>query len=168
MMRGSHLVATCLALALFGFHPKLRAQESAPPPPPPGHAAGSDIDGDTVFRVNVDMVQLNVAVIDRKGNYVTGLRPSDFEIIEDTIPQKMATFEEGNLEPIMLLNPGQPAPAPSPSTVAADSNQERPAASPRFNSAGSNVFILFDTSNYRSEEHTSELQSHVNLVCRLL
>src|SRR5690242_20917701 len=24
------------------------------------------------------------------------------------------------------------------------------------------------TSNWRSEEHTSELQSHVNLVCRLL
>jgi Ca-activated chloride channel homolog len=147
-MRGSHLVATCLAFVLFGFHPKLRAQESAPPPPPPENAAGSDIDSDTVFRVNVDMVQLNVAVIDRKGNYVTGLRPSDFEIIEDTIPQKMATFEEGNLEPIMLLNPGQPAPAPSPSTVAADSNQAKPSASPRFSSAGANVFILFDTSNY--------------------
>src|SRR5690242_21314866 len=26
----------------------------------------------------------------------------------------------------------------------------------------------FDTQNARSEEHTSELQSHVNLVCRLL
>ncbi len=31
--------------------------------------------GDSVIRVIVAMVQLNVAVTDNKGNYVTGLRP---------------------------------------------------------------------------------------------
>ena len=31
-------------------------------------------DGETSIRVEVDMVQLNVAVMDSKGNYVTGLR----------------------------------------------------------------------------------------------
>ena len=147
-MRGRHLLAACVVVLLLGLHPKLRGQQSAPPPPPPDNAPAPDIDSDTVFRVNVDMVQLNVAVIDRKGNYVTGLRPSDFEIIEDNIPQKMATFEEGNQEPLMLLNPAQPAPNPSPSTVAADSYPGKPSASPRFSSAGANVFILFDTSNY--------------------
>ena len=30
------------------------------------------------------------------------------------------------------------------------------------------VFPLFTESNHRSEEHTSELQSRINLVCRLL
>ena len=30
------------------------------------------------LRVNVVLVQLNVAVTDDKGNYVTGLRPEDF------------------------------------------------------------------------------------------
>src|SRR5690242_15282151 len=30
------------------------------------------------------------------------------------------------------------------------------------------VKFIIDASNSRSEEHTSELQSHVNLVCRLL
>src|SRR5690242_21629754 len=29
-------------------------------------------------------------------------------------------------------------------------------------------FLLHDAAPLRSEEHTSELQSHVNLVCRLL
>ena len=48
------------------------------------------------FRVNVVLVQLNVAVTDRKGNYVPGLRPQDFTVTEDRIPQKIATFEEGN------------------------------------------------------------------------
>ena len=46
------------------------------------------------LRVNVVLVQLNVAVTDSKGNYVTGLHPEDFAITEDKIPQKVSTFEE--------------------------------------------------------------------------
>src|SRR5579863_10767760 len=108
MMRGNHVIAACVTLSVFlGLSLKLRSQESAPPPPAPDNAGISDTDNDTVFRVNVDMVQLNVAVIDRKGDYVTGLRPSDFEIVEDSIPQKLATFEEGNQGPISLVNPSQ-------------------------------------------------------------
>ena len=47
------------------------------------------------FRVNVVLVQLNVAVTDGKGNYISGLRPEDFAIKEDNIQEKIATFEEG-------------------------------------------------------------------------
>ncbi len=53
-------------------------------------------DDATHLRVNVVLVQLNVAVTDHKGNYIGGLRPEDFEITEDKIPEKIATFEEGN------------------------------------------------------------------------
>src|SRR5262245_8059099 len=49
-----------------------------------------------VFRVDVDLVLLNVAVIDSKGHYVTNLRPSDFAVFEDGIAQKVSTFGEGN------------------------------------------------------------------------
>jgi hypothetical protein len=48
------------------------------------------------FRVTVNMVQLNVAVTDHKGNYITGLRPENFEVNEDGIPEKIATFGEGD------------------------------------------------------------------------
>jgi Ca-activated chloride channel homolog len=146
-MRRHYLVATFVAFVLFlALSPKIRSQQSTPPPPAPDNAGASDTDSDTVFRVNVDMVQLNVAVIDRKGNYVTGLRPSDFEIVEDTIPQKLATFEEGNQSPISLVNPSQPGTTPSDSG-ASDSKTTTP-GSPQISSAGANVFILFDTSNY--------------------
>ena len=37
-------------------------------------------ESETNIRVEVDMVQLNVAVTDSKGNYVTGLHPSDFVV----------------------------------------------------------------------------------------
>ena len=57
---------------------------------------------DTVFHVNVNMVQLDVAVTDKKGNYITGLSPWDFAIYEDGIAQKMATFGEENEVPRSL------------------------------------------------------------------
>src|SRR5258706_13327106 len=53
-------------------------------------------DDNTRLHVVVNLVQLNVAVTDNKGNYVTGLHPTDFVITEDGIPENLATFEEGN------------------------------------------------------------------------
>jgi len=48
------------------------------------------------LHVVVNMVQLNVAVTDKNGNYITGLRPKDFAIVEDGIVEKAATFAEGD------------------------------------------------------------------------
>src|SRR5206468_5795394 len=50
----------------------------------------------TRLRVVVNLVQLNVAVTNNKGDYVSGLHPQDFAITADVIPQNIATFEEGN------------------------------------------------------------------------
>ena len=153
-MKPHHGMIACAAVVLLlGLASAPHAQQTTPPPPPPdnsaaGNAGGNadgNTDNDTVFRVNVDMVQLNVAVIDKKGNYVTGLHPSDFEILEDKTPQKMATFEEGNQEPLALLNPSQPAPVPASS---GDKSGAAPAQLGATGATGANVFILFDTSNY--------------------
>ncbi|HEY2139715.1 MAG TPA: VWA domain-containing protein [Chthoniobacterales bacterium] len=91
----------------------------------------------SVIRKVVEMVQLNVAVTDRKGNYVTGLQPSDFVVAEDRINQKIATFEEGS--------GGTRAVA-----AAAPANADPPGASgnPVATSSTPSVYILFDTSNY--------------------
>jgi VWFA-related protein len=100
------------------------------------------------LHVNVVLVQLNVAVTDRKGNYVSGLKPEDFIITEDKIPEKIATFEEGN-EPTRTLtggvftsaSDGKPAEVP----VTGGDDPAHPSLT-RVN--GANIFILFDTSNY--------------------
>jgi len=88
------------------------------------------------IRVVVNMVQLNVAVTDKKGNYVTGLKPSDFVILEDGITEQPATFGEGN-EPVRNLAGVAPPQDPSgrPKTFAELI-------------AGANVYVLFDTSDY--------------------
>src|SRR3984957_16534072 len=98
----------------------------------------------TRFRISVDLVQLNVAVTDNKGNYVTGLKPTDFVISEDGISEKLATFEEGNGPTQRLSNA---APAPKPAGDAQNSSDD-PNQTLADAIAGSNVFILFDTSNY--------------------
>jgi Ca-activated chloride channel homolog len=98
----------------------------------------------TRFRISVDLVQLNVAVTDNKGNYVTGLKPTDFVISEDGIAEKLATFEEGN-GPTMRLQGAAPAPKTAGDTQGSSDDPNQTLAEAI---AGSNVFILFDTSNY--------------------
>jgi Ca-activated chloride channel family protein len=124
-------------------------------------------DDSTNIRVNVDLVQLNVAVTDSKGNYVSGLGPENFAITEDKIPERLATFEEGNEGTRQVLQagataaPGKPAGSPqssvkSNSLVPAKAVEKSPPAvlgseDPSTIPAritGANVFVLFDTSNY--------------------
>jgi len=98
------------------------------------------------IHVNVVLVELNVAVTDSKGNYIRGLRPEDFVITEDQIPEKISTFEEGN-EPIRRLKHG-PSEDKDPARVSSKTSDpaDNEAMTPQLSS--SNVFILFDTSNY--------------------
>ena len=125
-------------LALFAICSCLLLQKAEPWP----------ADDDPMhLRVNVVLVQLSVAVTDNKGNYVTGLRPEDFEIVEDKIPQKISTFEESSDS------------APAANEVARAGQVHRTSAEPASPAGDSSavamahaseasVFVLFDTSNY--------------------
>src|SRR5260370_6348515 len=107
------------------------------------------------------MVQLNVGVTDNKGDYVTGLHPSDFVISEDGIPQTVATFEEGNEGPQNLVDVPKGNGAPRPGGPTASTFVEGPQAGAVRNGvqqgsleglssavSGANVFILCETSIY--------------------
>jgi VWFA-related protein len=114
----------------------------------------------TVFKVTVNMVQLDVAVTDKKGNYVTRLTPWDFAIYEDGIPQKIATFGEENEAPRRLedYKPGEDKPALAASTAKVHGLRNNGSSPDLFQKespeqisslvAGASVFILFDTSDY--------------------
>ena len=109
-------------------------------------------EAETKIRVEVNMVQLNVAVMDSKGNYVTGLRPSDFVVAEDGIPQKVATFGEGNEPTRRVTSEGPDGGKPGDLRVrhgSAGSDESSELGSELGSMmAGADVFILFDTSNY--------------------
>src|SRR5579885_2799576 len=115
--------AVCAA-AFFPLAHQLKAQEEKRP----------------VFRIKVDMVVLSFTVTDSKGRYINGLKPKDFRILEDGIPQKIATFAEGNRPPVEVAEDGSLKPIP----VSAEGKAEGRADA----FVGTNVFVLFDTSNY--------------------
>jgi Ca-activated chloride channel homolog len=131
-----------------------------------GRVTGAQ-DDSTNIRVNVDLVQLNVAVTDNKGNYVSGLGPENFVITEDRIQERIATFEEGNEAPRQVTQPPPNAPAGKPAPPVTTSRklispvlasnmvdkgssataaQDEPTMQSQI--SGANVFVLFDTSNY--------------------
>jgi VWFA-related protein len=139
MMAKRFVLSVCLVLALILA---VRPNPSSAQAPQPE------------FRVTVNMVQLNVAVTDNKGNYVTGLRPENFEINEDGVHQKIATFGEGDnpARKVEELASNTPEAKDPPANLPADSSNDLPQSGTlgSLNSTlgGSNVFVLFDTSNY--------------------
>ena len=101
-----------------------------------------------VFKSRVDLVVLSFTVTDNKGKYVNGLKPADFKIMEDGIPEKLATFSEGTRPAMQILADGTMKPllptAPEAREVGVvASTGERGDAF-----VGTNVFVLFDTSNF--------------------
>jgi Ca-activated chloride channel homolog len=125
MSRTYCLVLGCLLVLAWSF--RTGAQEAEP------H-----------IHIIVDLVQLNVAVTDSKGDYVTGLRPQDFLIVEDGIQQKIATFAEGN-EPTRKVVDIAPTEGSGAATAKVSGLDPGTLGSLV---AGADVFILFDTSNY--------------------
>ncbi|HEV2801370.1 MAG TPA: VWA domain-containing protein [Pyrinomonadaceae bacterium] len=75
------LLALCL---LPGLH--TRAQQPSPTAPPADTS-------DEVVRVNTELVQTDVIVLDKEGKFVDGLKPEQFELRVNGKPQPISFFE---------------------------------------------------------------------------
>ena len=76
------------------------AQKPSPQPgptPPP-------IDQDQTERIFIRLVRLPITVVDRKGQFISGLTKEDFIVLEDKIPQKIETFSDdlGETSPLYV------------------------------------------------------------------
>ncbi len=91
---------------------------SAPPSPPP---AASDPDSDQpripskfnrkdkeppadtpTFTTDVSTVELDVAVLDNKGKFLPGIPKSNFRVLEDNVPQQIASFNSNSDAPMTI------------------------------------------------------------------
>src|ERR1700723_915874 len=87
------------------------------------------------LRSESDLVLVNVTVRDKNGNFVQGLKPENFTILEDNKPQKVLSFDVENVDAVPTQDvaqvkplaevPGQPAPAPSAADAAAQFKDRR-------------------------------------------
>jgi VWFA-related protein len=104
-LRRVAVVLICGAAALqaaFGQSAQAGPAESAP-----------------TIKVQVNQVLVPVIVTDRKGHYVTGLKESDFQVLEDGRPQTVVAFstEQEGASRLFLPQPesgAAPAPPPGP------------------------------------------------------
>jgi VWFA-related protein len=65
---------------------------------------------DYVFRVQSELILVNVTVRDKNGNFVTGLKPQDFTILEDNKPQKVESFDLENVDAMVTQDVAQAKP----------------------------------------------------------
>ena len=79
------------------------------------------------FRVQSDLVLVNVTVRDKSGNIVQNLKPEDFTILEDNKPQKVVSFDIENIDAVANQDVAQAQaptgpPPSSPAGATASSN----------------------------------------------
>ena len=80
--------------------PKKKAEkpeeaESAPIPSKFGKKEQPVPEGLPTFRSDVTTINLDVAVVDNKGNFIPNIPAGNFQILEDEVPQKISGFNMG-------------------------------------------------------------------------
>jgi VWFA-related protein len=106
--------------------------------------------GRNVITVNTNIVLTNVVVRDKKnGALITGLKPSDFTIVEDKKPQKIASFDYQNVDDAAVLNEKKTT---TGKASVADLLENNFAASPKELRDHRLIVIFFDLSSMQDED----------------
>lgn len=107
-------IATGLVLAVVGGAAISAQQPQAPPPPPQDQSQ-------VTFKVEINYVEVDAAVFDRQGAFVRDLARSDFEVLEDGVPQDVRAFTLVNIP----IERAEPAPLQAKTVIEPDvvSNQ---------------------------------------------
>ncbi|MGH9493905.1 MAG: VWA domain-containing protein [Candidatus Sulfotelmatobacter sp.] len=107
---------------------------------------------DYTFRVTSELVLVNVTVRDKNGNFIQGLKPEDFTILEDNKPQKVVSFDVENVDAVANQNvaqanplPGEPS-QPAPPANAQSADKANPFKDHRL------IVLFFDLSAMQPDE----------------
>jgi VWFA-related protein len=117
------------------------------------------------FRVESELVLVNVTVRDKNGNFVRDLKPEDFTILEDNKPQKITSFDLENVDAVAMQSLAQAKPLAG--EPAAPSSA--PAATTPTNSADQYkdrrlIILFFDLSAMEPDEIDRAVTSAKNYV----
>ncbi|MGB6480363.1 MAG: VWA domain-containing protein [Candidatus Sulfotelmatobacter sp.] len=104
-----------------------------------------------VLHVESELVLVNVTVRDKNGNFVPGLKPENFTILEDNKPQKIVSFDVENVDAIPAADVAQVKPLPEAAT-----GQSNPTVSPANTAAQFKdrrlIVLFFDLSAMEPDE----------------
>src|SRR5579872_7242944 len=71
--------------------PKKKAEDAPPPTPPPAPKKAEDLP-DYSLKVNVPLVNVDVMVTTKDGQFIPGLKQENFRVAEDGVPQTVTHF----------------------------------------------------------------------------
>jgi VWFA-related protein len=113
---------------------------------------------DYTFRVQTELVLVNVTVRDKNGNFVRGLKPQDFTILEDNKPQKVDSFDVEDIDAVATQDVAQAMPLPSPLSQPANKAGAVPPAASAQNASKDQfkdrriIVLFFDLSAMEPDE----------------
>ena len=113
----------------------LSAQGRPAPPKPSADVVPTNQQTPT-FRLNTDLVSLDVIVRDAKGQFVADLKPQDFEIYEDGVKQEIISF--------VLSHGGRTYNQKAPPAIAIQEGVYVPASRPTSDASGRVVLLFID------------------------
>jgi VWFA-related protein len=84
--------------------PKKKAEEPPPPPPPVTPKKIEDMP-DYSLKVNVPLVNVDVLVTTKDGQFIPGLKKENFRVLEDGVPQTVSKFgvSEAPITAVLLV-----------------------------------------------------------------
>src|SRR5437762_10422786 len=91
------ILSLSLSTAIFAQQPK---------PQKPVQPATTEPGQEKPEVINVRRVRLPITVLDKRGQFVSGLAQTDFQILEDKVPQQIDSFtsEENNNLPLYVAD----------------------------------------------------------------
>ncbi|HLL71205.1 MAG TPA: VWA domain-containing protein, partial [Pyrinomonadaceae bacterium] len=126
-----------LPLCCISLASSARAQQQTPSPTPEP--------ADEIIRVNAELVQTDVIVLDKQGKFVDGLRPEQFELRVNGKPQSISFFERvtaGSTNEDVQLAAARGNTRPTPNVTPA--NNPRVSTSPKPLDRGRVIIFFID------------------------
>jgi len=109
---------------------------------------------DYTFRVQTDLVLVNVTVRDKSGNFVHGLKPEDFAVLEDNKSQRVVSFDVENVDAVATQDVAQAKPLPGVLSQPANPAGAAPATADSANQFKDRrlIVLFFDLSAMEPDE----------------
>ena len=107
--------------------------------------------GDYTFRTSSELVLVNVTVRDKSGNFVRGLNPEDFTILEDNKPQKVVSFDIENIDAVANVDVAQTKPLSGVAPESAPPVAAAPSSANLFKDRRL-IVLLFDLTGMEPDE----------------
>ncbi|HEY3975296.1 MAG TPA: VWA domain-containing protein [Candidatus Sulfotelmatobacter sp.] len=121
---------------------------------------------DYTFRVQSDLVLVNVTVRDKNGNPVLGLKPEDFTILEDNKPQKISSFDLEQVDSVATQDVTQVKSLPGAASEPANPGAATPSAVDAANLYKDRrlIVLYFDLSAMEPDEIDRAVTSAENYI----